>query len=186
MYLKSRPQSSFSNLLYRPIAVLALAAALASALPVQAQPPTELFFSEYVEGSSNNKAIEIFNGTGAPVNLATYDVLISTNGGPAYLYRNDGGSANNWLTLKLRGSESNASALGAIIRVASAGGEQWQAVKSGSSYCSQSQLALTFGIGQDPDAEVTIEWPSGKTEKLGKLKANRWVFVTEGKGAAAD
>ena len=46
--------------------------------------PTELFFSEYVEGSSNNKALEIYNGTGVPVNLATagYNVQMFFNGNP--------------------------------------------------------------------------------------------------------
>ncbi|HEY9494676.1 MAG TPA: hypothetical protein VIR15_07480, partial [Intrasporangium sp.] len=41
------------------------------AAPTAQAAPTELFFSEYIEGSSNNKALEIYNGTGAPVNLAT-------------------------------------------------------------------------------------------------------------------
>ncbi len=51
--------------------------------PAQAA-PTELFFSEYIEGSSNNKALEIYNGTGAAVNLATggYNVQMHFNGNP--------------------------------------------------------------------------------------------------------
>lgn len=49
------------------------------AQPVQAV-ATELFFSEYIEGSSNNKAVEIFNGTGSPVNLADYEVRVYSNG----------------------------------------------------------------------------------------------------------
>ena len=108
------------------------------------------------------------------------DLLVTTNDGPARLLRNDGGNRNHWLTLKLRGVESNASALGAVVRVASAGGRQWKMVKSGSSYCSQSQLAVTFGLGRDTEAEVTIEWPSGTVQKLGKIAADQWLLVREG------
>ncbi len=114
------------------------------------------------------------------------DLLVTTNDGPAYLYRNDGGNESNWLTVQLRGIQSNNSALGAVVRVKSEGGEQWQMVKSGSSYCSQSQLALTFGLAKNPEAEVTVEWPSGRVEKLGTMKANRWLRVVEGKGAQPD
>jgi predicted extracellular nuclease len=69
----------------RPVlgAVLALLLG-ALALPLPAQPATELFFSEYIEGSSNNKALEIFNGTGAPINLGAggYNVQMHFNGNP--------------------------------------------------------------------------------------------------------
>src|SRR5579871_1333279 len=95
------------------------------------------------------------------------DVLFSTNAGPAYLYRNDGGNRNHWLQLKLIGSKSNRSAIGAVARVSSAGGTQSQTVHSGSSYCSASDLALTFGLGSDPQAStIEIDWPSGARQKL--------------------
>ena len=63
------------------------------------------------------------------------------------LYRNDGGSRNHWLQLKLAGTKSNRSGIGATVRVTSPQGKQWQSVHSGSSYCSASDLALTFGPG---------------------------------------
>lgn len=107
------------------------------------------------------------------------DILISTNNGPAILYRNDGGNANNWLTLKLEGTKSNRSALGAVVRVRSAGGQQWQMVRSGSSYCSQSQLPVTFGLGKDRETVVEIEWPSGLKQSLGKVPAGQWLVVRE-------
>ena len=80
------------------------------------------------------------------------DVLISTNNGPAYLYRNDGGNRNHWLSVRLVGSKSNRDGLGAVVRVQSALGKQWNMVRSGSSYCSQSDLALVFGLGGDTSA----------------------------------
>jgi hypothetical protein len=55
-----------------------------------------------------------------------------------------------------------------------------QTVHSGSSYCSSSDLALTFGLGKDPLAsEVEIEWPSGKHQKLDNVKSNQRLAVTE-------
>ncbi len=108
------------------------------------------------------------------------DVLLSTNGGPAYLYRNEGGNRNRWLQLKLVGSKSNRSGIGAVARVTSGAGQQWQMVRSGSSYCSSSDLALTFGLAKDPAAtSVDIEWPSGTKQHLTNVKAGQRVVVTE-------
>jgi hypothetical protein len=107
------------------------------------------------------------------------DVLLSTNNGPAYLYRNDGGNRNHWLQLKLVGSKSNRSAIGAVARVASAGGKQWQTVHSGSSYCSASDLALTFGLGKDAAAAIEIDWPSGTRQKLTNVPANQRLVIKE-------
>jgi enediyne biosynthesis protein E4 len=106
------------------------------------------------------------------------DVLISTNNGPAYLYRNDGANQNHWLSVRLVGTKSNRDGIGAVVRV----GKQWNMVRSGSSYCSQSDLALTFGLGKDTTASVEIEWPSGAKQQLGKVAADQRILVDEGKG----
>jgi enediyne biosynthesis protein E4 len=110
------------------------------------------------------------------------DVLISTNNGPAYLFRNDGGNRNHWLCLRLVGSKSNRDGIGAVVRVTSASGKQWNMVRSGSSYCSQSDLALTFGLGTDSAATVEIDWPSGTKQQLGKVSANQFLRVDESRG----
>ncbi len=108
------------------------------------------------------------------------DVLISNNNGPAVLYRNDGGNRNHWLQVKLIGTKSNRDGIGATVRVTSAHGKQWQMVHSGSSYCSSSDLALTFGLGPDATAtSVEIEWPSGKKQKLDKVAGNQRLAITE-------
>ncbi|HWW87037.1 MAG TPA: CRTAC1 family protein, partial [Vicinamibacterales bacterium] len=108
------------------------------------------------------------------------DILISTNNGPAYLFRNDGGNRNHWITLKLVGTKSNRSALGAVATVESASGRQMQTVHSGSSYCSQSDLALTFGLGKDDVVKsIAIQWPSGGKEVLNNVKANQYLTVRE-------
>ncbi len=108
------------------------------------------------------------------------DVLISTNHGPAYLYRNDSGNKNNWLQVKLEGTKSNRSAIGAVVRIESASGQQWRMVHSGSSYCSQSDLALTFGVGQDTLVKhIQIEWPSGGRQILENVKARQTIRIKE-------
>ena len=110
------------------------------------------------------------------------DILVSENGGPAVLFTNQGGNKNNWLTLRLSGTKSNRSALGAVVRLTSAGGKQWQTVHSGSSYCSQSDLALTFGLGKDKMADISIEWPSGLRQQFKGVPANQFLKVDESAG----
>ena len=78
------------------------------------------------------------------------DVLLTSNSGPAHLFRNDGGNKNHWLSVSTVGTKSNRDGIGAVVRIESASGKQWNTVRSGSSYASQSDLALTFGLGQDP------------------------------------
>lgn len=103
------------------------------------------------------------------------DILIATNNGPAHLYRNDGGNRNHWLEIRLEGSRSNRDGIGAMVHV----GPQVQMVRSGSSYCSASDLAVTFGLGQDASAAVEIDWPSGTKQKLAKVTANQRLVVKE-------
>jgi hypothetical protein len=111
------------------------------------------------------------------------DVLLTSNHGPARLFRNDGGNANHWVRLKLNGTKSNRSALGAVVRVETASGKQWQVVHSGSSYCSQSDLALTFGLGKDATiTAVEAVWPSGTKQRFTNVKANASYIVDETKG----
>ena len=108
------------------------------------------------------------------------DVLLSTNGGPAYLYRNDGGNANRWLRVKTVGTKSNRDGIGSVVRVKSASGSQWQMVRSGSSYCSQSELVLTFGLGGDTRVDaLEVQWPGGGRQSLSNLETNRLVVVEE-------
>jgi enediyne biosynthesis protein E4 len=112
------------------------------------------------------------------------DILVTTNGGPAYLLRNDGGSQLRFARFKLQGAPSNRDALGAKVTIfLPDGSKQWQSVHSGSSYCSQSELPLTFGLGRNEKIDrVEIEWPNGKIEKLQSLAVNQLHLVKEGGG----
>ena len=108
------------------------------------------------------------------------DILINTNDGAPVLFRNDGGNKNKWISVRLVGRKSNRSGLGAIVRVESASGNQWQAVHSGSSYCSQSDLSLTFGLKQDSSvSKIKIAWPSGKAQEFANLPVNRFITIDE-------
>jgi hypothetical protein len=114
------------------------------------------------------------------------DVLLTTNHGPAHLFRNDGGNRNNWLCVRTVGAKSNRDGIGAVVRVASpTAGRQWNTVRSGSSYCSQSDLALTFGLKKDSKATLEIEWPSGQKQRLADVPANQFITVEEGRGIVA-
>jgi enediyne biosynthesis protein E4 len=111
------------------------------------------------------------------------DLLVTTNHGPAYLYRNDGGNKNNWICIRTVGSKSNRDGIGAVVRVTSAGGKQSNTVRSGSSYCSQSDLALTFGLGKDTQVQsVEITWPSSQNQRLTNLAVNKFYVIDEAKG----
>jgi hypothetical protein len=111
------------------------------------------------------------------------DVLITTNGGRAYLFHNQGGT-NHSLRIKLAGTKSNRDGIGAVVRVTSGKDQQWQMMRSGSSYLSQSELALTFGMGRASKADtVEVQWPSGQVDKLSNVAAGQTVTVQEGKGA---
>ena len=111
------------------------------------------------------------------------DMAVATLNGPAHLFRNDGGNRKNWLRVRLSGFRSNRSGIGAVVHVASASGRQWQMVHSGSSYASQSDLALTFGLGDDPRvSRIDVEWPSGRTQTFQDLAPNQTIGIDEARG----
>ena len=108
---------------------------------------------------------------------------MTTNHGPAFLHRNDGANGNRWLTVRLAGVRSNRDGIGAVVRVESASGRQWNMVRSGSSYCSQSDLALTFGLGNDTVVKsLEIEWPSGAHQRLTNVPACQFLTIREEQG----
>jgi hypothetical protein len=114
------------------------------------------------------------------------DLLLTANNGPAYLYRNDQLAGNRSLRFHLIGTKSNRDAMGARVRLFSNGQVQTRVVRSGSSYLSQSELPVTFGVGkQDEIEKIVIDWPSGRTEEFPKLKSAKSYQLTESKGIAA-
>ena len=117
-----------------------------------------------------------FNRDGVP------DVLMTTNQGSAYLYRNEVTGGNRSIRFHLQGTKSNRDAIGAMVRVTTAEGTQSRMVRTGSSYLSQSELALTFGVGKVEKAtRVVVEWPSGAVQEFRDVKTGGWRLV-EGAG----
>jgi enediyne biosynthesis protein E4 len=111
------------------------------------------------------------------------DILITTNNGPAFLYRNDQVSGNRSIRFDLRGTKSNRDAIGAWVQIFHAGTSQSRMVKSGSSYLSQSELPITFGLGKrDKIDRVVLQWPNGRTEEYKNLSAGRCYKCIESKG----
>src|SRR6266849_235829 len=114
------------------------------------------------------------------------DLLLSTNGGPVYLFRNEAQGAaasNHSLRIKLAGTKSNRDGIGATVRLSAGGETQTQMLRSGSSYLSASELVLTFGLAHNEKADtIEIRWPSGQIDRLSNVNAGQTVTVTEGKG----
>ena len=117
------------------------------------------------------------------------DLVISTGNGPAKLLRNDNGNQNDMLRVKTIGTKSNRDGIGArVIVKTSKGMKLFGMVKDGSSYLSQSELPLTFGLGKpDTDKMVSLEivWPSGRKESVTNIKPNQSITLEEGKGMIA-
>jgi hypothetical protein len=118
------------------------------------------------------------------------DLLLSTNGGPAYLFLNEasaGAAANKSLRVKLVGAKSNRDGIGTVVKLSSGGETQSQMLRSGSSYLSSSELVLTFGLAQKENADsIEIRWPSGQIDKLSAVPAGQTITVTEGKGITSN
>jgi hypothetical protein len=111
------------------------------------------------------------------------DIVINNLDGPPTVLRNDGGNKNNWLMVKCIGTRSNRSAIGTRVAVTIGDHRQIDEVMSGSSYYSQNDLRLHFGLGHAAAADlVEIAWPSGEKESFRQLDANRLYVIRETKG----
>jgi hypothetical protein len=108
------------------------------------------------------------------------DVLLTSNGGPARLLRNDTRSNNHWLRITLVGTKSNRDAIGARVRVKVGAQMLSQMVKGASSYLSQSDRRLLFGLGSAKQAdEIHVQWPNGSVETFGATPADQSIVLTE-------
>ena len=118
-------------------------------------------------------------------NDGALDILLTTNGGPAHLYRSEG-VTNQSLRIKLVGTKSNRDGIGAVVRITAGSDKQWLTMKSGSSYLSQSELVLTFGLGSKTKADtIEVQWPSGQVDKLSNIASGQTVTIQEAKGVVA-
>lgn len=157
-----------------------------------AQPP-QLFLNEG-DGKFRDVAQEVGGGFATPIvgrglaygdfdNDGNLDLLLTTNNGPAYLFRNDATTGNRSIRFRLTGTKSNRDAIGAVVKIFHGGVQQMRMVRGGSSYLSQSELLVTFGVGRSDSVErATIEWPSGRSEEYSNLETGKTYEIVEGKG----
>jgi enediyne biosynthesis protein E4 len=115
------------------------------------------------------------------------DILMTTNNGPPYLYRNDQVANHRSIRFHLIGSKSNRDAIGALVRIFYEGQTQSRMVRGGSSYLSQSELAVIFGLGHREKIDrAVIDWPSGRAEEFKDLRAGNSYKCLETKGIEAN
>ena len=116
-------------------------------------------------------------------NDGNVDIVINNLDGPPTLLRNDGGDGQHSILIKCVGTKSNRSAIGTRVKVTFGGRTQIDEVMSGSSYYSQSDFRLHFGLGRAAVVElVELAWPSGVKETVRDLPANHLIVVEESKG----
>ncbi len=111
------------------------------------------------------------------------DIVVTNNGGPAEVLRNNGGSARNSIEVRVIGSRSNRDGLGARVTLTAGGRTQVREVKSGSSYLGQNDLRAQAGLGDSARVDrIDVRWPAGTIETVRDLPANQIVTITEGRG----
>lgn len=116
-------------------------------------------------------------------NDGNMDILIMNMNEPPSLLQNQNGSRNHWLSVKVVGTRSNRSAIGARVMVTAGGKKQTREVLSGSSYLSQSDLRQHFGLGGDSKVDhIEVRWPSGTVDREKGVKADQFVTIREGQG----
>src|SRR3984957_15256934 len=143
-----------------------------------------------VSGRSGSALRRAVAGRGAAYgdfdNDGDLDLLLTTNNGPARLLRNDNGNKNDMLRIKTVGTRSNRDGIGAKVTLTTNKNvRQFAMVKSGSSYLSQSELPLTFGLGKPEDGKsvkLDIRWPSDHRDSIFNIKPNQFITIQEGKG----
>jgi enediyne biosynthesis protein E4 len=114
------------------------------------------------------------------------DLLMTTNNGAAVLFRTDAPAGNTSIRVTLQGTKSNRDAIGAMVRVFHGGTSQLRMVRSGSSYLSQSELPVTFGVGRrDRVDRLVITWPSGRTDEFKDVASGRAYRSVEGQAIRA-
>jgi enediyne biosynthesis protein E4 len=110
------------------------------------------------------------------------DMVIMNVNEPPSLLRNDAPKENHWLKVRLIGTKSNRSAIGARVLVHYGKRVQAQALMSQSSYLSVNDPRLHFGLGEETAADVEVHWPNGLAEFAKQVAANRLVTFKEGSG----
>jgi hypothetical protein len=108
------------------------------------------------------------------------DIIIMNQNEPPSLLRNDAPSGNHWIKIRLHGTKSNRSAIGARVKIRAGGKTQVQEVTSQSSYVSSNDPRLHFGLGFAETADIEVRWPLGMIESFKGAPADRLISLQEG------
>ena len=113
-------------------------------------------------------------------NDGSIEVLVNNQNETPSLLKSAGPPPGHWLILKLEGTHSNRSAIGARVKVTAGGHTQFQAVQSGGSYLSQNDLRLHFGLGTAAIVDrIEVQWPAGTRQSIVRIAADRVVKIRE-------
>lgn len=108
------------------------------------------------------------------------DIYVCNNNGPGVLLQNDGGNRGHWIAIRAVGTVSNRDGIGARIRVRAGDLVMTKEVRSGSGYLSQNDFRVHFGLGtQTMVDEIHIRWPSGISQRMGRVSADQFIVATE-------
>ena len=113
-------------------------------------------------------------------NDGDWDLLVTNCNGVPRLFRNENKTAHNWIKIRLIGEKSNRDGIGSRVKITTESGTQERTLRSGSSYCSQSELSIIFGIGNDKKiSQIDVNWPSGQVTTLTELALNKSIIIKE-------
>ena len=139
--------------------------------------------SEQVSGGVTEKSPARGCAFGDFDNDGDIDIVINNVNAVPELLRNDSKSGNNWTKLRLVGVKSNRDGIGSRIKVTTADGSQIDEVRSGSSYYSNNDLRVNFGVGKNARIkQIEVRWPSGQIDVLNDLAVNQIITIKEGSG----
>jgi enediyne biosynthesis protein E4 len=109
------------------------------------------------------------------------DAVVTRIGEKPVVYRNESGQEEHWIMLRLIGSRSNRSGLGAEVRLVTGAGEQVNQATTAVGYASASHSLVHFGLGRESHVKlIEVRWPSGTVQRVENVQANRYLEVREG------
>jgi hypothetical protein len=157
--------------------------------------------NQLFHGTGNGRFVETTDSAGAELarpdvgrgaafgdidNDGDIDILVTTNGGPVKLFRNDTASGHHWLQVRLQQRPANRFGLGAWVGVERTGQPTlWRRVRSDGSYLSASDARAHYGLGPSPAITgAVVKWPDGVEERFTGIAADRIVTLERGAGRA--
>jgi enediyne biosynthesis protein E4 len=114
------------------------------------------------------------------------DVLVVNKNEAPTFWRNDGGNARNWMTIRTEGVKSNRCGIGARILATADGVRQSFEVRGSDSYLSSNDLRTRIGLGDSKQADIEIHWPSGQVDKYPRVPARQFYLAREGDSLKPD